>query len=66
VNNAGGVLGKPLEILTEDDQTTNPGAIGARYQRNRKFDSDCLPEGYRRSQHLAHLPRVQPHQSQMM
>jgi branched-chain amino acid transport system substrate-binding protein len=27
VNSAGGVLGKPLEILTEDDQTTNPGAI---------------------------------------
>ncbi|WP_051086574.1 ABC transporter substrate-binding protein [Methylobacterium sp. WSM2598] len=27
VNKAGGVLGKPLEIATEDDQTTNPGAV---------------------------------------
>jgi branched-chain amino acid transport system substrate-binding protein len=27
VNAAGGVLGKPLELITEDDQTTNPGAI---------------------------------------
>ena len=27
VNKAGGVLGKPLELLTEDDQTTNPGAV---------------------------------------
>lgn len=29
VNKAGGVLGKPLEIVTEDDQTTNPGAVFA-------------------------------------
>ena len=27
VNKAGGVLGKPLELVTEDDQTTNPGAV---------------------------------------
>ena len=27
VNKAGGVLGKPVEIVTEDDQTTNPGAV---------------------------------------
>ena len=27
VNAAGGVLGKPLELVTEDDQTTNPGAV---------------------------------------
>ncbi len=27
VNAAGGVLGRPLEIVTEDDQTTNPGAV---------------------------------------
>ncbi|MBV9287304.1 MAG: ABC transporter substrate-binding protein [Hyphomicrobiales bacterium] len=27
VNADGGVLGKPLELITEDDQTTNPGAI---------------------------------------
>ncbi|MGH1575008.1 ABC transporter substrate-binding protein [Methylobacterium sp. P31] len=27
VNKAGGVLGKPLEIVAEDDQTTNPGAV---------------------------------------
>ena len=27
VNKAGGVLGKPMEIVTEDDQTTNPGAV---------------------------------------
>ena len=27
VNAAGGVLGKPLKLITEDDQTTNPGAI---------------------------------------
>ncbi|HMN72556.1 MAG TPA: ABC transporter substrate-binding protein [Rhodoblastus sp.] len=27
VNKAGGILGKQLEIVTEDDQTTNPGAV---------------------------------------
>ncbi len=27
VNKAGGILGKPLEIVSEDDQTTNPGAV---------------------------------------
>ncbi len=27
VNKAGGVLGKQMEIVTEDDQTTNPGAV---------------------------------------
>lgn len=27
VNKAGGVNGKPLELVTEDDQTTNPGAV---------------------------------------
>ena len=27
VNKAGGALGKQLEIVTEDDQTTNPGAV---------------------------------------
>jgi branched-chain amino acid transport system substrate-binding protein len=27
VNKAGGILGKPIELLTEDDQTTNPGAV---------------------------------------
>ncbi|MEA2838671.1 MAG: branched-chain amino acid transport system substrate-binding protein, partial [Methylobacteriaceae bacterium] len=27
VNKAGGILGKQIELLTEDDQTTNPGAV---------------------------------------
>jgi len=27
VNKAGGVLGKPVELLVEDDQTTNPGVV---------------------------------------
>ena len=27
VNNSGGVLGKQVELVTEDDQTTNPGAV---------------------------------------
>jgi branched-chain amino acid transport system substrate-binding protein len=27
INSAGGVLGKPLQILFEDDQGTNPGAV---------------------------------------
>jgi branched-chain amino acid transport system substrate-binding protein len=27
VNKAGGVLGKPVELITEDDQTTNPGVV---------------------------------------
>jgi branched-chain amino acid transport system substrate-binding protein len=27
VNKAGGALGKQLELVTEDDQTTNPGAV---------------------------------------
>ena len=27
VNKAGGVLGKPIELVIEDDQTTNPGAV---------------------------------------
>jgi len=27
INKAGGVMGRPLELVVEDDQTTNPGAI---------------------------------------
>lgn len=27
VNKAGGVLGRPIELLIEDDQTTNPGVV---------------------------------------
>jgi branched-chain amino acid transport system substrate-binding protein len=27
VNQAGGVLGRPIELVVEDDQTTNPGAV---------------------------------------
>jgi branched-chain amino acid transport system substrate-binding protein len=27
INKAGGILGKPVELVTEDDQTTNPGAV---------------------------------------
>ncbi len=27
INKAGGILGKPLELVIEDDQTTNPGAV---------------------------------------
>jgi branched-chain amino acid transport system substrate-binding protein len=27
VNKSGGVLGRPIELLIEDDQTTNPGAV---------------------------------------
>ena len=27
VNNSGGVLGKQVELVTEDDQTTNPGTV---------------------------------------
>src|SRR5476649_1729318 len=27
VNKAGGVLGKQVELVTEDDQTTNPGIV---------------------------------------
>jgi branched-chain amino acid transport system substrate-binding protein len=27
VNKAGGVLGRPVELVIEDDQTTNPGAV---------------------------------------
>jgi len=27
VNKAGGVLGKPVELVAEDDQTTNPGVV---------------------------------------
>ena len=27
INKKGGILGKQVEIITEDDQTTNPGAV---------------------------------------
>jgi ABC-type branched-subunit amino acid transport system substrate-binding protein len=27
VNKAGGVLGRPIELVIEDDQTTNPGVV---------------------------------------
>ena len=27
VNKAGGVLGRPIELVIEDDQTTNPGNV---------------------------------------
>ena len=29
INKAGGVLGKQIELISEDDQTTNPGAVMA-------------------------------------
>jgi branched-chain amino acid transport system substrate-binding protein len=27
VNKTGGVLGRPIELVIEDDQTTNPGVV---------------------------------------
>jgi branched-chain amino acid transport system substrate-binding protein len=39
INKAGGVLGRPLELTIEDDQTTNPGIVLAfsRLASNREF-----------------------------
>ena len=37
INANGGVLGKKIELLMEDDQTTNPGAVSA-YQKLMKED----------------------------
>lgn len=27
MNKTGGVLGRPIELIIEDDQTTNPGSV---------------------------------------
>ena len=39
INKAGGVLGRPLDLTIEDDQTTNPGIVLAfsRLASNREF-----------------------------
>src|SRR6516165_9404918 len=34
VNKAGGVLGRPIELVIEDDQTTNPGVVLAFSKRH--------------------------------
>jgi branched-chain amino acid transport system substrate-binding protein len=34
VNKTGGVLGRPIELVIEDDQTTNPGVVLAFSKRH--------------------------------
>jgi len=38
INEAGGILGRPLELVIEDTQSTNPGAIAA-YNKSAQEDN---------------------------
>ena len=41
INKAGGVLGRPIELVIEDDQTTNPGSCA-------RLQQACRGQGYSR------------------
>jgi branched-chain amino acid transport system substrate-binding protein len=58
VNKAGGVLGKPLELVTEDDQTTNPGAVLALSKLTSQSDIVAFIGSIRSTQVHAMAPDV--------
>ncbi len=58
VNKAGGVLGKPMEIVTEDDQTTNPGAVLAFSKLSSQSDMVAFLGSIRSTQNHAMAPDI--------
>ena len=58
VNKAGGVLGKQLELIVEDDQTTNPGIVLAFSKLAAQSDIVAFLGSIRSTQVLAMAPDV--------
>ena len=58
VNQAGGVLGRQLEITTEDNQSTNPGSIVALNKILQKPDVSAIITSVRSTQILAMMPGI--------
>ena len=58
VNKAGGVLGKPMEIVTEDDLTTNPGAVLAFSKLSSQPDIVAFIGSIRSTQNHAMAPDI--------
>ncbi len=58
VNRAGGVLGRQVEIVTEDDQTTNPGAVLAFSKLASQPDIVAFLGSIRSTQNHAMAPEI--------
>src|ERR1700735_4284078 len=58
VNKAGGVLGKQVELVTEDDQTTNPGAVLAFSKLAAQSDIVAFLGSIRSTQNHAMAPDI--------
>ena len=58
INKAGGVLGKQLELVTEDDQTTNPGAVLAFSKLAAQPDIVAFLGSIRSTQNHAMAPEI--------
>jgi branched-chain amino acid transport system substrate-binding protein len=58
VNKSGGVLGKQVELITEDDQTTNPGAVLAFSKLARQSDIVAFIGQVRSTQTHAMAPDI--------
>jgi branched-chain amino acid transport system substrate-binding protein len=58
VNKAGGALGKQLELVTEDDQTTNPGAVLAFSKLASQPDIVAFLGSIRSTQNHAMAPEI--------
>ena len=58
VNKAGGILGKPIELITEDDQTTNPGAVLAFSKLSSQPDIVAFLGSIRSTQNHAMAPDI--------
>jgi branched-chain amino acid transport system substrate-binding protein len=58
VNKSGGVLGKPIELVTEDDQTTNPGAVLAFSKLAAQSDIVAFLGSIRSTQNHAMAPDI--------
>jgi branched-chain amino acid transport system substrate-binding protein len=58
VNKSGGVLGKQIELVTEDDQTTNPGAVLAFSKLAAQADIVAFLGSIRSTQNHAMAPDI--------
>jgi len=58
VNKAGGILGKQIELITEDDQTTNPGAVLAFSKLASQSDIVAFLGSIRSTQNHAMAPDI--------
>jgi branched-chain amino acid transport system substrate-binding protein len=58
INKAGGVLGKQIELVVEDNQTTNPGAVAAFTKLSSQGDIPVIIGPIRSTQVNAILPNI--------